>query len=328
MRIRLARFLLLTSTVICSLLLSAGISSAQDRFPSKPIQLVAPLAPGTTSDLVARILAERLSQRLGQPVVVQNRTGASGSIAGQFVAKSAPDGYTILIVNSQHSANPALFDNLPYDTLRDFTGVALFAEAPSLIVVPTRLNVKTLKEFVALAKSQPGKLNYGTSGNGTTTHVGGALFADRTGINIVAVPYKGFEVITDTVAGRLDAMFVPAASVLQYVRDGRLVALAVTSREPLRTPIELPSAEAAADLPGFEYSTYYGIVAPSGVPRPILDQLSREIRLAAQDKEASDKLSGLIMFPRDRGPDEFNAFLRADVERIGKLIRALGDKAK
>ena len=133
MRIRPARFLRAAAIGICSLLLSAGIASAQDRFPSKPIQLVAPLAPGTTSDVVARILAERLSQRLGQPVVVQNRTGASGAIAGQFVAKSAPDGYTILIVNSQHSANPALFDNLPYDTLRNFTGVALFG-AGSIII--------------------------------------------------------------------------------------------------------------------------------------------------------------------------------------------------
>ncbi len=305
---------------------AAGISHAQDRFPAKSVQLVAPFSPGTAVDFLARIVADRLSPKLGQPVVVQNRPGASGTIAADSVAKALPDGYTILIVNSQHSANPALFATLPYDTLRDFAGIALIAQAPSVMVVSPKLGVSTVKEFIALAKRQPGKINYATSGVGTNTHLGGAYFAGRAGVEMVGVPYKGLEMIADMISGRMEAMFVPLPAVLSHIKDGKLIALGVTSREPLRMPLELPTIESAGELPGYEHITYYGFLAPAKVPKRILDQLSRDIRETVREKEVLDKLVAQAILPRDFGPAEFDAFLRADVERTGALIKSLGAK--
>ncbi len=301
-----------------------GIVSAQDKFPSRPIQLVVPLAAGTTIDFVARAYAERLSQRLGQTVVVQNRPGAGGTIAGQFVAKSAPDGYTILIVNSQHTINPTLYRNLPYDTLAEFSGIAQIGEAPSLVVVHPKLGARTLKEFIAIAKQRPRQINYGSAGVGTTTHIGAAYFFSRAGIDLVHVPYKGGELIADMVAGRVEAMVVPVAFLLQYIKDGRLQALGVTTREPLQSPLEVPSIEQAASLPGFQYATYYGFVAPAKTPRAIIEQLSKDIRQVTEEKELKEKFAAQAIFPRDLGPADFDAFIRADLDRIGPIIKSIG----
>lgn len=310
-----------------ALVMLAGFVFAQDKFPSKSIQLVTPLAAGTTIDLVARTYAELLSPRLGQSVVVQNRPGAGGTIAGQSVAKAAPDGYTILIVNSQHTINPTLYKALPYDTLTEFAGIAQIGEAPSLIVVHPKVGARTLKEFIAAAKKAPGQINYGSAGIGTTTHIGAAYFAFRAGIELVHVPYKGGELVADMVAGRVEAMVVPVAFLLQHIKDGRLLALGVTTREPLKSPIEVPSVEEAAGLPGFQYATYYGFVAPAKTPRPIIEQLSREIRQVTADKALTDKFAALAIFPRDLGPADFDAFIRADLERIGPVIQAIGATA-
>ncbi|MFN0299419.1 MAG: tripartite tricarboxylate transporter substrate binding protein [Burkholderiales bacterium] len=309
------------------LVLLAGVALGQDKFPNKSIQLVAPLAAGTTIDLVARTYAELLAPRLGQSVVVQNRPGAGGTIAGQSVAKAAPDGYTILIVNSQHTINPTLYKSLPYDTLTEFAGIAQIGEAPSLIVVHPKLGARTLKEFIAAAKKVPGQIHYGSAGIGTTTHIGAAYFASRAGIELVHVPYKGGELVADMVAGRVEAMAVPVAFLLQHIKDGRLLALGVTTREPLKSPIEVPSVEEAAGLPGFQYATYYGFVAPAKTPRPIIEQLSREIRQVTADKALTDKFAAQAIFPRDLGPADFDAFIRADLERIGPVIKAIGATA-
>lgn len=309
------------------LALLTGVAAGQDKFPNKSIQLVTPLAAGTTIDLVARTYAELLSQRLGQSVVVQNRPGAGGTIAGQSVAKAAPDGYTILIVNSQHTINPTLYKSLPYDTLTEFAGIAQIGEAPSLIVVHPKVGARTLKEFIAIAKQKPGQINYGSAGIGTTTHIGAAYFASRAGIELVHVPYKGGELVADMVAGRVEAMAVPVAFLLQHIKEGRLLALGVTTREALKAPIEVPSVEEAAGLPGFQYATYYGFVAPAKTPRPIIEHLSREIRQVTADKALTDKFAAQAIFPRDLGPADFDAFIRADLERIGPVIKAIGATA-
>jgi tripartite-type tricarboxylate transporter receptor subunit TctC len=303
----------------------ASLVFAQDKFPSKPILLVAPLPAGNTSDMVARAFAERLTVRLGQPVSVQNRPGAGGTIAAQSVAKAAPDGYTFLIVNSQHSINTALYSSLPYDTLRDFSGLAQIGEAPSVIAVHPKLGVKTLVEFIVLAKERRGQLSYGSSGVGTTTHLGGAYLATKSGVEMLHVPYKGAELMADLLSGRVDSIIVPTAFVLQPIRDGRLIAIGVTSSEPLRAPLELPAV--AQTLPGFEYSTYYGFVMPAKAPAAILAQLSQAIRDCAAEKEMRERLAGQVINYRDRGPVEFDAFLRADIERIGPVVRAAGAKA-
>ncbi len=306
--------------------LFAASALAQEKFPAKPIQLVVPLAAGTTIDFVARTYAERLSARLGQSVVAQNRPGAGGTIAAQSVAKAAPDGYTILIVNSQHSINPALYSSLPYDTLRDFAGIARIGEAPSIIAVHPKLGVKTLREFIAAAKERPGAINYGSAGSGTTTHLGAEFFASKAGIRLTHVPYKGAELMGDLLAGRVESIFVPIPFVLQQIRDGRLIGIAVTTKEALRTPLEVPSVADTA-IPGFEYSTYYGFVGPARIPAPILAELSQAIRGATAEKELRDKLLAQALFPVDSGPAEFDAYIKLELERIAPLVKEIGAKA-
>lgn len=305
---------------------AARLAHAQDRFPARPLTLVVPLAAGTTIDIIGRSYAEKLTERLGQSVVVQNRPGAGGTIAAQSVAKAAADGYTVLIVNSQHSINPALYASLPYDTVRDFAAVAGIGEAPSIIAVHPRLGVKTVPEFIALARQKPGTINYGSAGVGTTTHLGGAFFASRAGVELVHVPYKGAELMPDLLSGRIEAIFVPVPFVLQQIREGRLVPLAVTTRQALRVPLEVPSVADAA-LPGFEYSTYYGFVAPAKTPPALLAQLSREIQAVTEDRDTRARFEAQAFFGRHVPAAEFDALIRAELERIGPIVRATGAKA-
>lgn len=313
---------------LAMLMLAAAAACAQERYPAKPVQVIVPFAAGTGTDFVARLIAERLAQKLGQPFVVQNRAGASGTIATDSVAKAQPDGYTLLIVNSLHSTNPAMHKNLPYDSLRDFAGIAKFAEAPSILVVHPKLGVRTLKEFIAHVRQNPGKINYGTSGIGSNTHFGAAFFIARTNLDMVAVHYKGAEIMADIIAGRIEFLVAPVASLLSAIREGRLVALGVTSREPLTSPIEVDTVERAAELPGYEYGTYYGFLVPAKTPRRIIDQLSTEIRQAVTEKDVRDKLAAQATFPRNLGPAEFDAFIRADMEKTVGLLKTLGVKTE
>lgn len=317
-------FLRALAVLLVALIAEAAL--AQDNRSTKPLQLVVPLAAGTTIDFVARLYAERLATRLGQSIVVQNRPGAGGTIAAQSVAKAAADGTTILIVNSQHSINTALYANLPYDTLADFTAVAMIAEAPSIIAAHPKLGVKTVKELIALAKQRPGAINYGSAGIGTTTHLGAAAFAASAGVEMVHIPYKGAELMTDLLSGRVELIFVPVPFVLQQIRDGKLIALGITSRESMQTPLVVP-AIAQTDLPGFEYSTYYGFVAPAKIPSGVAAQLSQAIRVVTEDAEGRERLISQGMFPRTLGPAEFDRYIRSDIERIGPVVKAAGAKA-
>ena len=216
-----------------ALLLFAALSaSAQDRFPSKPIQIYSPQAPGTATDILGRMYADKLARILGQSVIVQNRPGAGGVLAAQQVLKSAPDGYTLMVVNTQHSMNPALFKDIPYDTVRDFSGVAMVGDAPALVYASPSMGVRTLGEFLALAREKPGAIHYGSGGVGSATHLAGAYFANRAGIDLVHVPYKVATDLTgDILAGRIQVTFSPVAFMLSQVREGKLLALAVTSKQ-------------------------------------------------------------------------------------------------
>ena len=300
-----------------------GAARSQDTYPSKPIQLIVPLPAGSIADLVARTVATSLSRRAGQPVVIINQTGASGAIASEFVAKANPDGHTFLIVNSQHSANPTFRSRLPYDTEKDFAGIAMIAEAPGLIAVHPNLGVRTVKDFISHAKRYPGTVNYATAGAGSTTHLAGAYFSAKAGIDLVAVPYKG-TVLPDLLAGRVQAMFVGIPLLLPPIREGKLIALAVTSGSPMREPIELPTVERAADLPGYEYVTYFGFVAPAKVPQSAMQRLSRDIRQSAKEREIWTKLEPQGVYARDLGPAEFDAYIRADIRKTAALVRDLG----
>ena len=302
-------------------------ASAEERWPSKPVQMVVPLSPGTTVDIIARLYADRLTPRLGQTVIVQNRPGAGGTIAAQSVAASAPDGTTILMANTQHSVNPALYTNLAYDTLRDFAGIAMVAEAPALVYVNPGLGAKTLAEFVALAKAKPGTINYGSAGVGTATHLGGAYFASQAKIDIVHVPYKvTSDLVSDIVTGRIQATFSPIAFMLAQVREGKLLALAVTSRARVPVLPEVPTVAEAA-IPGYESSTWYGFLAPARTPRAIREQLARNLREISEEREVKEKFAGQGIFPRSIELEDFDAFIREDVAKLGALAKAVGAKA-
>jgi len=302
-------------------------AAAQTDYPNRPIQMIVPLSTGTTVDILARMYADKLTQRLAQSVLVQNRPGAGGTIAAQSVAKAAPDGYTLLMVNTQHSINPALYASLPYDTLRDFSGVALVAESPALVYVNPQLGVRTLAEFIALAKREPGKINYGSAGVGTATHLGGAYFAGRAGVDLVHVPYKiTSDLVADILTGRIQATFSPIAFLLPQVREGRLLALAVTSRERVAVLPAVPTVSESG-IPGYESSTWYGFLAPARTPRSILDQLARALRQVSEEKETRDKFSAQGIVPREVALEAFDAYIRADVEKLAPLIKSIGASA-
>ena len=321
------RFKTVSSMLLPGLLAVAFAAGAQEKYPAKPIQMVVALAPGTTADIIARMYAERLTQRLGQTVVVQNRPGAGGTIAAQAVAGAAADGHTILMINSAHSINPALYSSMPYDTLRDFAGIALVADSPALVVVNPQLGARTLREFIALAKQKPGSINYGSAGLGTATHLAGAYFANRAGVDIVHVPYKTSpELITDLLAGRIQATFVPPAFLLSQIRDGKLLALGVSTAEPMREPLEVPSVRGAASV-DYEYSTWYGFLAPAKTPVPALQLLSRTILQIAEDKDVKDRYRAQGVNIRNVVLRDFDAYIKTDMEKLGPLVKASGAKA-
>ena len=234
------KFSQLIAAVLTGLVCLCPPARAQDHYPSRLITVIAPITAGTTIDILARLYADRLSKRFGQQVVVVNRPGAGGLIAAQAVASSPPDGYTLIFVNSGHTILGALNKNLPFDPVRDFAGVSLVGEAPTIVTVPPALDVSNLKEFVARAKARPGTINYGSAGIGTATHLAGAYFALKTDTDLVHIPYTvSATIIADMLGGRIQASFVPAAFVLPLLQDGRLRALAVSAREPVTDPIRI-----------------------------------------------------------------------------------------
>jgi len=315
---------------LMGLLLGASQVHAQPEapYPNRPLRIFLPLTPGTTTDLVARELAERMGKKLGQSVVVENKPGAGGTLAAQAAAKAAPDGYTILLVNSQHAINPAAFETMPYDTLRDFSGIALVGDAYAVVTVPTTLGVRSLADFVALAKKRPGELNYGSSGIGSQTHLAGALFASQAGVSMMHVPYKtASEVTTDLVTNRIQSVFTPAAFVLGQIRDGKLQALAVTGPERMSLLRDVPTTTEAG-LPAYQFSTWFGFVAPAKVPPQITALLARTIQGVLEDPTLKQKFAEQGISPRFLAPQEFDAYIKSEMDRLGQIVKASGLKEK
>ncbi|RZL88333.1 MAG: tripartite tricarboxylate transporter substrate binding protein [Variovorax sp.] len=297
-------------------------------YPTRPLKLVVPLTPGTTTDQVAREFADRMAKKLGQPVVVDNKPGAGGVIAAQAVAKAAPDGYTILLINSQHAINPSAYDSMPYDTLRDFTGIALVADAPAVIAVPTELGVRNLAEFIAMAKKRPGEFNYGSSGIGSQTHLAGAYFANQAGVVMTHVPYRSSsEVTTDLVTNRIQSVFTPPAFVLGQIREGKLKALAVTGPERLSLLSDVPTTTEAG-LPGYQFATWFGFIAPSKVPPQIVSQLARTMKAVLDDPTLKQKFADQGLTPRLLMLEEFDTYIKSEMDRLGPIVKASGVQEK
>jgi len=315
-------------------LVSAASASAQPAaagasdWPSRPIHMIVPFPAGSSPDLIARVLTEKLSQSLGQPVVVENRPGAGGNLGTGLVAKAAPDGYTIgLSIPGPLAVNTVLYKKMEYNPFKDLAPVSLVAASPNLLVVDPKLNVNSVKEFVALAKSQPGKLNYGSVGNGSASHLTMELFKEVAGMDVVHVPYPGSpQVNTAILNGQIAAGFVVPATAMPLVQAGRLKALAVTTSVRSIVLPEYPTL-AEAGYPEVVSTAWQGIVVPARTPRPIVDRLSRELVAVLRSEDVREKMIRLYFQPIGTAPDGLSNLMRSEVERWGKVIRKTGATA-
>jgi tripartite-type tricarboxylate transporter receptor subunit TctC len=295
--------------------------SAQD-YPSRAIRIVVGFTPGGAPDVTARMIAQKLSDRWKQPVVVENRAGAGGSVAAAHVATSPADGYTLLSVTSAHAVAPAINSKLPYDTLKDFTSITQTSVAPTWILVPPSLGVKTLKEFIALAKSKPDQLNYSSAGVGSFMHFSGEVFNAAAGIKAQHIPYKGPpEALTETVTGRVQFVVSPIGAAAPLVKDGKLVALAVTGKQRIPEYPDLPTVAEAA-LPGFHLETWTGLVVPAKTPPAIVAKLNKEVReiLRMPDVKARWNAFGVAAVPTSSA--EFDKVIADNVESFTKAAKA------
>jgi tripartite-type tricarboxylate transporter receptor subunit TctC len=317
MRPRLAAF---------AALLAAATALAQP-YPARPVRLVVGFTPGGGVDINARMLAPKLSEYLGQQVIVENKPGAGTNIANEFVAKSAPDGYTLLINTPAVAINMSLYRDLPFDTLRDFVPVSVFSESPNVLVVNAKLAAHDVKDLVAMARSAPGKLNYSSAGVGTTQHLAGELFKLRTGSFIVHIPYKGTSPsLTALIAGEVDLSFANIPSIQAHVKSGRLRALAVTaSRRDPQLP-DVPTMKEAG-LDGVEVVVWYGVLAPAGTPSEIVHKLADGIQRAAHDTELRKRMLEQGAAPVGNTPEEFAKLLREEVARWHDVVKVSGARA-
>ena len=306
----------------------AGSAHAQQqKFPNKPIRMVVPFSAGSQTDILARLIGQKMNENWAQQVVVDNRPSAGGTIAAGIVANAPADGHTLMLHSVGHAINATLYSRLPFNTLRDFAGVSQVASVPNVLVVAPALGVKTVKDLIALAKQKPGAINFGSAGIGSGTHINGEQFKVVAGLNVVHVPYKGTpEALTDTMTGRIHYFFAPLVPATPLVKEGRLVALAVSTAQ--RSPVlpEVPTVGEAA-LPGFDYDQWYGLIAPRQTPKAILNQLSAEVArvLDLPDVRKTFQTQGAVAKPST--PEQFDAFIRSEIDKLGKVIKAAGARA-
>ncbi len=313
------------SIAFAALALAAGSVLAQT-YPSKPVRVVIPWPPGGSNDVVGRIAMQKVAEYTGQQFIVDNRAGAAGSIGADVVAKAPTDGYTIMVHSTSHVGNAHLYKKLPYDTLKDFHGVALLAAQPGALTVHPSLPVKTVKEFIALAKARPGTINYSSSGNGSAPHLSMALLVAMTGINLVHVPYKGgAPQVTALVSGETQASLATVSTVLVHVQSGRLRAIGVSSVKRTGTMPDVPTI-AEAGVPGYEMSPWIGVFVPTGTSKEIVTKLNTEINKALKASDVSQLLASQALDPMGGTPEEMDARIKADYEKYGKLIKLTGAK--
>lgn len=309
---------------LCCLLAVSTLVQAQS-YPSRPVRLVVPLSPGGFADTPTRMLAPRLSEQLGRQFFVENKPGAGGTIGADFVAKSAPDGYTLLVTGTPHVISAHLYKKLPYDALRDFTHISLIASGPyALVVNPQKLPVSSVRELITAARAQPGKIDFASSGNGSAQHLVGALFNSMAGIDLNHVPYKGSgPAMQDLIAGQVGVSFAGVPNVLGHVRSGRLRALGVTTATRWSELPDVPTL-AEAGVPGYEATLWLNVSGPAGMPADIVQRLNNEIAKALKDPEVQNNFRTGGVDAVWMGPQELNAFMRAEYEKWGKVVRDTG----
>lgn len=313
---------------VLGLCLIAGSVTAQP-YPNKPVRLIVPFPPGGVADLIARPMAEKLSLSLGQPVVIDNRAGATGTIGAAAVATAAPDGYTLLLGTTNEIAmSPTLFKSLPYDPTKAFAPVAPVAEFPNVLVVGPSVKVRTLEEFIALAKANPGKLTFASSGPGSTNHLTAELFKSIAGVDVIHVPYKGGgPALNDLLGGHVDAMFATLPSAVPQIKAGKLKALAVTGERRSRALPDVPTASEAG-APGLVVTTWNGILAPAGTPPAVLERLQREVAAAAAMTDVRERYATVGAEPMSLSPEQFRSLIQKDYARWAQIIKQAGITAE
>jgi tripartite-type tricarboxylate transporter receptor subunit TctC len=322
------KFLNRRTLIAAAALVSVSLAAqAQSDWPKQTVKLVVPFTAGSGTDIIARAVAEKLGPALGQTVVIENKPGAGGTIAANQVAKATPDGYTLLVHSSGHVVNPALYPSLPYDTLKDLSGVTALASLPNIMVVSPSKGYKDVKDLLAKVKAKPDGFNYASAGNGSATHINAEKFRVAAGITATHIPFRGTpEALTETISGRIDWFFAPIVSALPLVKDGKLQALAVGT--PKRSD-DLPNVPTTveAGVPGSEYTFWVGMLAPSGTPRAVVDKLNAEVVKILNNKEFKAKLDNIGADPMPMTPAAFDTFIRSETEAVAKLVQAAGIKA-
>lgn len=307
--------------------LAAATCALADNYPSKPIRLVVGYAAGGSTDVIARLVGQKLSEALGQPVVIENRPGAGATIASDYAAKAAPDGYTLFMSTIANTINTSLYAKLPFDFARDFAPISLVATVPNVLVVNPAVPAKDLKELIALAKSKPGEINFASSGSGSSIHLSGELFNLVAGVKTVHVPYKGSApAVTDLIGGQVQMMFDNLSSSLPHVRAGKLRALAVTGATRSAAAPDIPTM-AEAGLPGYEITSWFALVAPAKTPPEILARLNAETTKILKLADVKEKLAGLGAEASSSSPDFLAEYIRTETAKWAKVVKASGARA-
>ena len=311
--------MILRSAIFAVLALAAGLAQSQ-QYPTKPVRIIAPFAPGGGTDFIARLIAQKLTERLGHQVIVENKPGAGGNLGAEFAVKSAPDGYTLLLVAGSYTVNPSLY-KLSFDPVNDITPVVQLSQGSFVVAVHPSVPANNLKELIELARRQPDKLSYASAGSGSITHLASELFLDMAKVKIVHIPYKGTgPALNDTIAGSTQLIFGSVSTTLQFIKSGRLRGLAVTTPRRISALPDLPTV-AEAGVPGYEVVLWHGLVAPKGVPRPIVDRLNREANEVLKAKDMGDLLATDGVAPAGGTPEQFRAVIKADIERWRGVVK-------
>jgi tripartite-type tricarboxylate transporter receptor subunit TctC len=315
---------ILTKLAIAFGALAAGFAHAQP-YPNKPIKIVAPFAPGGGTDFIARLIAQKLTEKLGAQVVVENKPGAGGNLGAEQAVRSPADGYTLLLVAGSYTVNPSLY-KLTFDPVSDITPIIQLSQGPFIVAVHPSVPVKTLKELIDLVKKQPDKLSYASAGSGSITHLASAMFVDMAKLQIVHIPYKGTgPALNDAIAGNVQVLFGSPSTTIPHIKSGRLRALAVTTTKRIGAAPDVPTM-AESGLPGYEVVLWHGLVGPKGLPRAIVERINTEANQILKVKEMDALLATDGVAPAGGTPEQFAATIKSDIERWGKIVKQAGVK--
>jgi tripartite-type tricarboxylate transporter receptor subunit TctC len=293
-------------------------------YPAKPVHVIVPFSAGSATDIIARAIGDKLAASLGQPVIIDNRPGAGGTIGAASVAAAAPDGYTLLVTSSGHTVNPHIYASLPYDTLRDFAGISTLANLPNVLIVAPGRGIRSVAQLIAAARAKPGQLNYASAGNGSATHMNAEKFRVAAGIDAVHIPFKGTpEGITEVIAGRVDYFFAPLVSALPLIKDGKVVAIAVGSAKRSSVLPDVPTT-LEAGVAKSDYNFWVGMLAPAKTPRDIVVRLNRDVLKALQLPEVKERLANLGAEPLPMSPEQFDSYIRDEYVANARIVKAAG----